>query len=135
MKNSTLGAILFGCAAFSLFMVYQANAQTPAPQPDVDLKRSGSTYPFTCQPTEPIDKLMEVCAVRTDLDGEPIELGCALHSTIEPVTFNITVARTPFEDAEIRCYARDSEGNESGYSGNVGRADFTPNGKPFVVSP
>ncbi len=99
---------------------------------DVDLARSGSMYPITCQPTDPVDKLAQICAVRTDLDGDPIELGCTPHTSSLAVTFDITVARTPFQDAEIRCYAVDSEGNVSDLSDNVGRADFTPNGRPFV---
>lgn len=125
--------IIAAVIVIACFMAWDVKAQTPTPQPDIDLARSGSTYPFACQPTEPIDKLTQICAVRTDLEGDPIELECALHSTIEPVTFEVTVERTPFQDAEIRCYAIDSEGNVSEYSDNVGIADFTPNGRPWVV--
>ncbi len=128
--NSTFrGTLLF------LLLVSVASAQTPAPYPDVDLARNGATYPFTCQPTEPVDKLVQICAVRTDLAGDPIELGCVDHTTLVSVTFEITVARTPFEDGEVRCYAIDSEGNVSDYSDNFGRADFTPNGRPWVKVP
>ncbi len=124
-------------AAVVMFFIYlfcagESRAQTPAPHPDVDLARSGSTYPITCQPTDPVDKLEQICAVRTDLEGEPVELGCTPHTSALAVTFDITVARTPFQDGEIRCYAIDSEGNVSDLSDNVGRADFTPNGKPVV---
>jgi len=126
--NSTfLGILLW------LLVASVAGAQTIAPQPDVDLTRTGSTYPITCQPTEPVDKLIEICAVRTDLGGDPIELGCTPHTSIAAVTFEVTVSRTPFQDAEIRCYALDSEGNVSEYSDNVGLADFTPNGRPWVA--
>lgn len=127
-------AILAGLAFGTLLiLVVNARALPPVAQPDVDLTRSGSTYPITCQPTEPFDKMIQICAVRTDLDGDPVELGCVNHTTIEAASLEITVARTPFEDAEVRCYAIDSEGNISAYSDNVGIADFTPNGKPWVT--
>lgn len=116
--------------AFTFFAIATvAIAQTT--HPDVRLKRTGSTYPFSCQPTEPIDGMTSICAIRTDL-VEPIELGCVDHATLEVATLTITVERTPFADAEIRCYAIDSEGNVSDFSDNVGFADFTPNGRPFV---
>ena len=131
MKKLTLVFLLL----VSPIYLQAAYAQTPAPQPDVDLARSGTAYPFRCQPVEPIDKMVQMCAARTDLEGDPIELGCVAHTTIAAVSMEVTVARTPFVDAELRCYAIDSEGNVSAYSENVGRADFTPNGRPFVVSP
>lgn len=119
-------------ALLILFVSGVAGAQTPTPRPDIDLARSGSTYPLKCQPTEPIDKLVQICAVRTDLEGDPIELGCVAHTTLDVASLEVTVARTPFIDASIRCYAIDSEGNVSDISDNAGLADFTPNGRPWV---
>jgi len=117
-----LAVIIFGFVEF-------AGAQEP--HPDIDLARQGSTYPFHCQPVEPIDKMVQICAVRTD-QVEPVELGCVDHSTIDTATITISVDRTPHEDGKIRCYAIDSEGNVSDISDNAGVADFTPNGKPHV---
>ena len=115
--------------AISFLLVGVANAQTP--YPDVDLAREGSTYTFGCQPVEPIDKLIQICAVRSDL-AEPIELGCVDHTTLDAVSMTVTVARTPHIDGQIRCYAADSEGNVSDYSANSGLVDFSPPGNPHV---
>jgi len=114
-----------------LALAVPALAQTPAPLPDVDLAREGSTYTIVCQPVEPIDKMIELCAVRTDT-LDPTELGCVSHSTLDPAPIEVTVVRTPHQDAMIRCYANDSEGNVSDISENAGVADFTPNGRPRV---
>jgi hypothetical protein len=114
-----------------VFASFKAFAQTPAPQPDVPLEREGSTYQFSCQPVEPIDKMNQLCAVRTDQD-EPVELGCVDHTTLDVATISITVERTPHQDAMIRCYATDTEGNVSDISENAGVADFTPPGRPNV---
>ncbi len=108
-----------------------AVAQTPAPQPDIPLAREGATYTIGCQPVEPIDKMNQACAVRTDLT-EPVELGCVDHTTLEPAVITVTVQRTPHQDAFIRCYVTDSEGNVSEISDNAGVADFTPPGRPHV---
>jgi hypothetical protein len=126
------GAIVLTVIGF-LFADF-ANAQTPTPTatyPDVDLPRQGSSYTFRCQPVEPIDKLTQICAARTDLP-EIVELGCVDHSTIDAAPMTVTVERTPHVDGEIRCYAADSEGNLSDMSDNAGLVDFTPPGKPHV---
>jgi hypothetical protein len=118
--------ILFGFAEF-------AGAQET--HPDIDLARQGSTYTLVCQPVEPIDKMVSMCAIRTfvsTLEMEPRELGCVPHSTLDPISIEVTVERTPHQDGMLRCYAIDSEGNVSDISMNAGVADFTPNGRPRV---
>jgi len=124
------GMIVLIVAIFLIVDV--SSAQTPAPYPDVDLARQGTTYGFQCQPVEPIDKMVSMCAARTDLPDGVIELGCVDATAIDAVQMTITLDRTPHVDASIRCYAVDSEGNVSDYSENIGIADFTPNGKPHV---
>jgi hypothetical protein len=108
-----------------------AKPQTPTPHPDVDLIRQGSVYNFSCQPVEPIDKMNQMCAVRTD-QVEPVELGCIDHNDLSVAVIAVTVERTPHNDASIRCYATDSEGNVSDISANAGVADFTPPGRPVA---
>ena len=128
-----LTGILLVVGVFAiLILALNANAQTPTPQPNVDLKRSGSTYPVYCQAAEPLGEIQMMCAVRTDLEGDPIELGCVDHFTLDAATIEVSVARTQGVDGEIRCYAIDDEGNTTLYSDNFGRADFTPPGRPWV---
>lgn len=128
--NATIVAAICVILFLTVFLIARgAVAQTPIP--DIDLTRQGSTYMVTCQPTEPIDKMIQMCTVRTDL-ADPVELGCENATTLEPVSIVITVARTPHIDGMIRCYAVDSEGNVSDLSDNAGVTDFTPNGKPVV---
>jgi hypothetical protein len=130
MKFSTfMGTWLSICLLVAIPFV--VTAQTPVPQPDIPLEKQGSIYFFSCQPVEPIDKMNQMCAVRTD-QTEPVELGCIDHTTLEVATIEITVERTPHNDAFIRCYATDTEGNISDISDNAGIADFTPPGKPHV---
>lgn len=99
--------------------------------PDVDLARQGSVYTLNCQPVEPIDKMNQVCAVRTD-GTTPVELGCVDHTTLAVAEIEVSVDRTPHQDALLRCYVTDSEGNISDISDNAGIADFTPPGKPHA---
>lgn len=132
--NLTIVAVALAIVAaffIGLGILQIVQAQTPTPYPDIDLQRVGSTYPFSCQPVEPIDKMNQMCAVRTDL-SEPVELGCVDHSTLAVATIPITVNRTQHQDGMIRCYATDSEGNVSDISTNAGVADFTPPGRPVV---
>jgi hypothetical protein len=123
------GAIVLTLIGFGIAEI--AKSQTPTPHPDIDLARDGSTYQFNCQPVEPIDKMNQMCAVRTDTQ-EPVELGCVDHATLDVATITITVNRTPHQDGMIRCYATDSEGNVSDISANAGVADFTPPGRPIA---
>lgn len=110
---------------------FVVTAQTPAPHPDVPLDKQGAVYYLNCQPVDPIDKMDQVCAVRTD-QTSPVELGCIAHTTLDVAVIEVTVERTPHQDAFIRCYATDTEGNVSDISDNAGVADFTPPGKPHV---
>jgi hypothetical protein len=127
-------AAVFGGIVLSVsgFLIADcADAQTPVPRPDIPLARQGSIYNFRCQPVEPIDKMNQICAVRTD-QIEPIELGCVPSTTLDIVEIEVTIERTPDNDALVRCYATDTEGNVSDYSDNAGIADFIPPGKPYV---
>jgi hypothetical protein len=131
-RNITL-AVVGGLIVLAVlfFAGKEAWAQTPAPTPDVPLDRQGSVYNFRCQPVEPIDNMNQMCAVRTD-QTEPVELGCVPATTLDIVDMEVTIDRTPHQDAYIRCYATDTQGNVSDYSENAGIADFTPPGKPVV---
>jgi hypothetical protein len=120
-----------GLAVASAILLLSVDAAAQEVHPDVNLTRQGSSYTLQCQPVEPIDKMVQMCAVRTD-QAEPVELGCVDHSTLDSVSIEVTVDRTPHEDGMLRCYAIDSEGNVSDISENAGKADFTPNGRPHV---
>jgi hypothetical protein len=127
-------AVFFGvvfAAVLAFLIVDLAQGQTPSPYPDIPLEREGATYTFNIQPVEPIDKMIQLCCTRVDL-VEPIELGCVAHTTLDLAPITVSVDRTPHQDAEIRCYAEDSEGNVSDLSSNAAWADFTPPGKPHV---
>ena len=122
------GGVIF-LTVLGLGVCEMASAQET--YPDIDLVRQGSTYGVGCQPVEPIDKLVQICVVRTDLENL-IELGCVDHTDLSVATIVVTVDRTPHIDGQLRCYAVDSEGNLSLYSENIGIADFTPPGRPHV---
>jgi hypothetical protein len=130
MKFSTFMFIWLGICLL-VTIPFVVKAQTPVPRPDISLERQGSVYNFRCQPVEPIDKMNQICAIRTD-QIEPIELGCVDHTDLSVAVIAVTVERTPNNDAFIRCYATDTEGNVSDYSDNAGIADFIPPGKPYV---
>ncbi len=119
-----LVAILFAAPAF---------AQTPAPHPDVPLKKVGGVYDIGCH--TPLDTdLDQVCWVRVDLAVGVDELGC-LHGPSPDTTYrtNIAVQQTPHEDATVKCYVTDTEGLISEYSDNSGLIDFSPPGRPRIV--
>ncbi len=122
--------------AFAIWIVLlglPASAQTPAPHPDVPLKKVGGVYDIGCH--TPLDTdLDQVCWVRTDLSAGVIELGC-LHGPSPDTTYrtDISVQQTPNENADVKCYVSDTEGLVSEYSDNSGLIDFTRPGRPRIV--
>jgi len=117
----------------AILLATPAFAQTPAPHPDVPLKKVGGVYDIGCH--TPLDTdLDQVCWVRTDLDSGVIELGC-LHGPTPDTSYrtDIAVDQTPNEDAEVKCYVSDTEGFVSNYSDNSGLIDFTRPGPPRIV--
>ena len=117
----------------AILLAAPALGQTPAPHPDVPLKRTGGVYPIACH--TPLDTdLDQVCWVRTDLIDGVIELGCM--DGPSPDTdygIDLTIDRTPHTIALIKCYVTDWDGNISEYSDNSGIIDFMPPGKPRIV--
>lgn len=100
--------------------------------PDVQLIRTAGAYKTCCMTPADLD-LSLLCYERTDL--MPAEdLGC--FPALAPDTkhcYELTVSRTTFIDAEIRCYVEDKDQNKSELSDNKGDVDFTPPGKAHVT--
>jgi len=136
MRISTLFLVAVAVLSTVFFWVSNGKAQTPVPQPNIPLERSGAVYRFACQPVEPASMSDIMCAVRTDLPGDPLELGCETQTgetALDIIVIEITVERTPMQDAQIRCRAIDAGLNPSDLSDNYGIADFTPPGRPWVT--
>ena len=116
----------------TLLISFSANAQTPEPMPDIPLNREGGIYPMSCH--TPLDTdLAQLCFVRVDIDP-PLELGCMPATDPDAdYTMDITVERTPHQNASIKCYMIDTTLNVGLESDNSGTVDFTPPGKPRVT--
>jgi hypothetical protein len=130
-RTIILAAVSIVIVVFVLCFGILEIASAQETHPDVPLEKQGSIYFLSCQPVEPIDKMNQMCAVRTDQTA-PVELGCIDHTDLSVAVIEVTVARTPHEDGFIRCYATDTEGNISDISENAGVADFTPPGRPHA---
>ena len=122
-----LVGVLIGLLASS-----PASAQTPTPRPDLPLLATGGIYPMWCMSPPDVD-MAQICFVRTDL-ADPVELGCVSAGPSEEVMLDLNIASTTDVDAEIRCYAVDTDGLVGDYSLNAGTVDFTRPGRPYVVS-
>lgn len=109
-----------------------ANAQTPAPRPNVVLTQTSGIYPIRCMAPPDAD-MAQICFVRTDL-ADPVELGCTPAGPSVEAALDLNVIATADDDAEIRCYAVDTSGLVGDYSENAGLVDFTRPSRPFVVS-
>jgi hypothetical protein len=121
------GAMIFLTASFC----HEANAQTPAPYPDVPLDQVSGTYTVKAQMPEDAD-VIQLCVVRVDL-VEVIEYGCVDAGPSEVASMEITVEVTPDVNAEIKAYAKDAGGLVSNYSPNSGWIDFTKPGTPVIM--
>jgi hypothetical protein len=133
MKIRTIALIAGGCviAAVLLFLVVDfAKAQTPPPYPDIPLTPVSGTYAVTCAAPDDAD-MAELCLVRAD-SNPVIELTCAAAGPSAEIRMEFELESTPNDDAEIRCYAKDTTGLVSDYSPNAGIVDFTPPGVPHV---
>jgi len=116
----------------ALLFATVASAQTPAPHPDVDLRKVAGVYPVKCQDSGNAD-IAELCFAR--VDGPVVsELGCEPVAMDGIVDTTIEVAPTPQVNAEIRCYAVDDEGLVSEYSANKGTIDFTAPRAPRFIA-
>jgi hypothetical protein len=122
------GAIVLTVAGF--LIVDFANAQTPPPYPDIPLTPVSGTYGVTCAGPDDAD-MAELCLVRSD-SNPVIELVCAAAGPSAEIRMEFELESTPNDDAEIRCYAKDTTGLVSDYSPNAGIVDFTPPGVPHV---
>lgn len=102
-----------------------------AQEPDVSLTRIGGTYNVCCMTADDND-LGVLCFARTDVTP-PDPLACVMTPAGNTkVCKLLTIARTTFDDADIRCQAIDLELNESEWSENKGLVDFTPPGRPHI---
>ena len=90
--------------------------------------------PLSCLVGPEVD-MAQSCLYRMDV-GNEADLGCVPATPNQVVVFNsFTLTVTPGSDAEIRCTAVDTSGNESVPSLNAAIADFTPPGPPSMVMP
>jgi hypothetical protein len=129
------GVAILGILILSLLSrAGEASAQTPVAHPDVRLSLEAGVYTLGCN--TPLDTdLAQACFVRVDLPGDPVELGCVTATMPDtPYHTSVTVARTENQDADIRCYVTDLDGNHSDYSDNKAIVDFTNPGKGVIVS-
>jgi hypothetical protein len=130
-RNTILGII--GVTIFVMvacFVCKDAFAQTTPPYPDIPLTPVSGTYAVTCAGPDDAD-MAELCLVRAD-SNPVVELVCADAGPSAEVRMEFELESTPNDDAEIRCYARDTTGLVSDYSPNAGTVDFTPPGEPHV---
>jgi hypothetical protein len=114
-----------------LFVFFLSVKYAGAQEADIPLLPSGGVYPVKFMAPVDLD-LYQVCCVRAD--AVPIaELGCIDAVPDAVGTLEVTLASTPGDDAEIRCYATDTSDLVSDYSPNAGIVDFTPPGVPVIV--
>lgn len=121
-----IGALFLAC----LYFANEAIAQEPLA--DVDLKRVGAKFVITCV-APPDTDLFELCFARTDLEDGIIELGCTATSANAETKVEVSVQKTVFVDARVRCYAVDLTGNVGDMSENAGIIDFTPPGRGRIL--
>jgi hypothetical protein len=113
-----------------IVLLFPAVAFAQQTHPDIPLTPTSGVYSMKVQ--APVDLDMEqICCVRADASPAE-ELGCVPAGPSEVVTFDVTVAATPDDDAALRCYAVDTSGLVSDYSDNAYLLDFTRPGKPVV---
>jgi len=121
-----------------LFAALAAQAQTPTPtatpRPDVPGSLTSGVVPMACVTPLDVD-LVQICFFRTDLPGDPLELGCMpTTGPDERHSLELTVEVTPEQDARLRCQVTDSSGLPSNLSDNALVLDFTTPGSPWVVA-
>ena len=96
------------------------------------LRKVAGTYRIAC--VTPMDTdLALACMVRADLAAPLPDIDCM--SASDPDTsywFNLSIHPTPGDNAEIRCYVADLDGNLSSLSFNKGTIDFTAPRRPWV---
>jgi hypothetical protein len=116
---------------FAALAIYNLEAASQTPRPDVPLEMETGTVTLTCVPTVPMDHVIEACFLRTDLDPD-VDLGCipALGGALG--TKDLTIAITEDQNAEIRCFTIGSNNMESELSENAGTVNFTKPGKPYI---
>jgi hypothetical protein len=113
-----------------LFFAVSAGAQTA--RPDVPLVSTGGIYPMKCMSPSDTD-MASICFVRTDLADGVVELGCSPAGPDQEIAMDLSITITIDDDAEIRCYAVDTDDLVGDYSDNAGLVDFTRPGKPYVI--
>lgn len=74
----------------------------------------------------------QLCLERVDA-GAPGQLACMSVNPGDVATFQVTITRTPDQDAEIRCFADDEVDNVSEASPNACFRDFTAPPAPVLV--
>ncbi len=120
MKASILAA-----AILSMLFAFSASAQCPA---DISPTKVSGAYEFHVDPDGEVS-LLQICCQRVDITPV-IDLGCidATSPPVDPLLgyqVSFTVAPTPGDDAELRCYSEDTAGLISVLSCNKGDIDFT----------
>lgn len=135
IKIDLVAAALVAAAcviAVMLILFISSVAKSQTPHPDVPLAKTGGVYNIGCVTPSDLD-LADLCFVRSDL-AEVAELGCL--PSPDPDTeyrLDLSVHHTANDDAEIRCYVVDTDGNVGDLSDNAGLVDFTRPGKGRVV--
>jgi hypothetical protein len=128
MKFSTFMSLYMSiCLMVALPFVVSAQQS----HPDIPLTPTSGVYGVTCAGPDDTD-MFELCLVRSD-SVPVIELACEPAGPSAEVRIEFELVSTPNDDAEIRCYARDTTGLVSDYSENAGIVDFTPPGIPHVM--
>ena len=102
-----------------------------AQQSDIDLKPSAGVYTVKVQSPSDAD-MAKICVERVDVSPS-VELGCMSASANEIVVVEVTVPITLNDDAELRAFAYDLDGNKSDASSNAGIIDFTNPGAPTIL--
>ena len=121
---------IFSIVALSIILSTMVFAQTSEPRPDVPLLQTGGIYNMGCHAPSDTD-LLEMCFVRTDVTPI-VELGCTPVQPDQDIRMDLNIVPTQGDNAEIRCYAKDTSGLVSDYSENAGIVDFTRPGRPYV---
>lgn len=118
------------------FIILSMLIATPAlaqePPADVKVNKSSTSFAYTVRMEIQDDvDTTKACAERVDVTPS-LELGCVPAVANQVVTLEVAIPKTQRQDAEIRGFAYDTDGNKSDPSPNAGFVDFTPPKAPKV---
>ncbi len=125
---------IFAIIVLFMLFAFPASAQSPCP-PDVSLTLAAGVYDFHMDPDGETG-LLQICCQRVDV-SPIVDLGCidATSPPVDPLVgypMSVTVAPTPQDDAELRCYSEDVAGLISVLSCNKADLDFTAPRAPHL---